>query len=63
MRVRVWRGCGFAGAGAVLVRVEIFAHFGQCKLEYHTMRRNEYATGESDFGRFYENDTWLIEST
>ena len=29
------------------------------KLEHHTTRRNEYATGESDFGRFYENDTRL----
>ena len=29
------------------------------KLEHHMTRRNEYATGESDFGRFYENDTRL----
>ena len=26
------------------------------KLEHHTTSRNEYATGESDFGRFYENE-------
>ena len=26
------------------------------KLEHHTTRRNDYTTGESDFGRFYENE-------
>ena len=26
------------------------------KLEHHRTRRNDYTTGESDFGRFYENE-------
>ena len=26
------------------------------KLEHHTTRRNDYTSGESDFGRFYENE-------
>ena len=26
------------------------------KLEHHTTRRNDYTSGESDFGRFHENE-------
>ena len=35
----------------MFVRVSVNVWY---KLEYHTTRRNEYTTGESDFCRFYE---------
>ena len=40
----------------MFVRVSVNAWY---KLEDHTTRRNAYTTGESDFGRFCENDNRL----